>query len=430
VVLRPFHAIAFAFLFVSLSPGVHAAEWYVDASASGSGDGRTWQNAFSTIQQGIDAASGGDAVTVAEGTYVENIQFGGKNIVLHSTNPNDAAVVAATVIDGNRAGAVVTFDGTENASCVLSGFTIRNGKGSGGGGVRGNDALATIQFNLIGLNEARSGSGLHGCDGLILGNVITQNSSHTDAGFANGGGLHHCNGKILNNVITQNSADVGGGLAYCQGEIRNNIIRHNSAVYEGGGLYNCTNGLIQNNVISGNAANRGGGLYECKNVVNNTIVANSAGSSGGGARYGSLPSVTNCIIWGNEAPLGPQIWSGSVGGVEYSCIQDWTEGGTGNTALEPDFVDPTGPDGDPTTTWDNDYRLSPSSVCIDRGSNEAHEFPRLDKDGNLRIAYGHRSLTVDMGAYEYNSNRFAVTEITPFDTNSLSLTWTSQPNNS
>jgi hypothetical protein len=403
------------------------SSWYVDRSVTSPGNGTSWDSAFRAIQQGIEKASHGDVVTVAQGIYVENIHFVGKNILVRSTNPNDPAVVAATIIDGDEADSVVTFNGTENASCILTGFTIRNGKGGAGGGVRGNDSLATIQFNLIGLNEATTvGGGLYGCNGLITGNIITQNSA-----AGSGGGLSDCDGKVVNNVITQNAADDGGGLAHCLGETRNNSIRHNSAIYAGGGLFSCY-GLIQNNVISGNSARYGGGMDSCDSIVNDTIVNNSATISGGGLRQSvSEAGTANCIIWGNETPDDPQV---SLGGTAtnptYSCIQDWTGGGTGNFALEPDFVDSNGSDGDPSTTWDNNYRLSSSSACIDRGNNDAYEFPRLDKDGNLRITYGNRSLTVDMGAFEYNSMRFTITEIAPLDATSVSLTWTSQPNNS
>jgi hypothetical protein len=84
---------------------------------------------YTTIQAAIDAAaSGANTVVVAEGTYYENISFGGKNIVLRSIDPNDPAVVAATIIDGNNLTSVVTFDGTETSDCVLTGFTITGGK--------------------------------------------------------------------------------------------------------------------------------------------------------------------------------------------------------------------------------------------------------------------------------------------------------------
>jgi hypothetical protein len=414
-------------MLVSVFSLSHAASWYVDGAVGVSGDGTSWATAVKTIQEGIEKAFNGDVVNVAQGVYVENIQFRGKNILLRSRNPNDPAVVAATIIDGDKAGSVVTFLGTENASCFLSGFTIRNGETDGsGGGIRGNGALATIQLNLIGLNEAGSGGGgLHRCNGLLRDNVITQNEAEDY-----GGGLAECGGRVVNNMITQNSASSsGGGLSNCLAEIRNNVIRHNTAGY-GGGLYRC-DGRVHNNVISGNeAASDGGGTYLCMSLVNNTIVANSATTAGGGV-VGTIwgeADMANCIVWGNEANRDEQVYLPPLS-TRYCCIQDWGGGGTGNTALAPDFVDPNGPDGDPFTTWDNDYRLTASSVCIDRGSNDAVVLPQLDRAGNLRIAYGNLSLTIDMGAFEYNSRPFAITRIAPFDDNSLSLTWNSQPAN-
>src|SRR5438094_10590364 len=78
-----------------------------------------------TIQAAINAASNGDTVLVAPGTYYENINFMGKAIAVTSSGGP-----AVTTINGNAAGSVVMFRTNEGRNSVLSGFTITSGDSS------------------------------------------------------------------------------------------------------------------------------------------------------------------------------------------------------------------------------------------------------------------------------------------------------------
>ncbi len=524
--------------------------WYVDGAVSASGDGRSWQSAFKKVQEGINGASNGDTVIVAQGTYLENIEFKGKNIALTGTNPSDLTVIGNTIIDGNQAGLVVGFSGTEDPTCVLAGFSIRNGKAQyWGGGISGvpwpstSKTHATIRNNVVTGNSADRGAGLYGCDGTIVNNIVFSNSANKDGGGLNGcngdiannsiagntagwdggglafcqgtirnnsvisnsadsdgGGLYQCNGTVENNRIRRNSAWDGGGMYWCDATIRNNTITENSAAAGGGGLEACDgviegniisvntaysyaglnrcNGIVQNNAITLNAAEWrgggvgfcdgmvrnntivansaeegaglyacdatilsnlvagnsaafwGGGLMWCGGVLNNTIVGNSAGLAGGGL-HNCGGTIGNCIIWGNAAADGAQLYNSSE--PTYSCIQGWTGGGQANTDKDPCFGDPDGPDNDPGTYEDNDYHLAGNSPCIDAGDNSTLNPPGLDLDGNLRVARWKYPIVaiVDMGAYEYNSRRFGVTDfgfVTFPWPGGRRLTWNSQPN--
>jgi len=79
---------------------------------------------------------------------------------------------------------------------------------------------------------------------------------------------------------------------------------------------------------------------------------------------------------------------------------------------------------------DKAYRLSADSPCIDAGDNSVLDPPGFDLDGHLRIAFGRDSLTVDMGAYEYNSLAFVVTQVALAEGSGCQLVWNSQPTDS
>jgi hypothetical protein len=81
-----------------------------------------------TIQGGINGVVNGDTVMVHPGTYYEyDIDFFGKAITVTGTDPEDSAVVASTVVDGDSLGSVFVFQSGEDTTSVLAGLTIKGG---------------------------------------------------------------------------------------------------------------------------------------------------------------------------------------------------------------------------------------------------------------------------------------------------------------
>jgi hypothetical protein len=99
--------------------------WYVSAT---DGNDTTATGAstapFKSIQSAINFATDADSVTVAAGTYVENIDFRGRNIKVVGADRE------TTIIDGNQSGSVVYINSSDSVSPLLKNFKITNGTGT------------------------------------------------------------------------------------------------------------------------------------------------------------------------------------------------------------------------------------------------------------------------------------------------------------
>ncbi|MFH1197641.1 MAG: T9SS type A sorting domain-containing protein [bacterium] len=343
---------------------------------------------YSKIQEAISAAQNGDTVLVSQGTYYENINFRGKNIVVTSQFifSGDYNDIISTIIDGSQpanvdtASCVLIISG-ENETAVLQGFTITGGKGTKwrdehgagnyveGGGIIIALSSPTIRYNIIRDNEA-----------------IRKSAGITSAG---GGGIRagDDNPTIVNNIIMNNKAMYGGGIVlnYAPALVKNNVI-YNNKVYQavnnadtfgGGGLWiNGSDGqpVIENNTIFGNSSS-GTGSY------------NPAGRGGGILIWSIKPIIRNNIIWGNTQTKDKQLHAyQSTPTVEYNNIQD-SFAGTENISTDPLF-----------DTWN--FYLTIGSPCIDAG-NPAEEFNDVADNGNPNAAKSPSMGTLrnDIGAY-------------------------------
>jgi len=255
---------------------------------------------YKTIQEAINRAADGDTILVAPGTYKENINFQGKNIVVtsHYIFSNDPGFIANTVIDGSNpadpgiASCVVFLSG-EGPRTILQGFTLTKGTGTirtepngtswrEGGGIMILRSSPTIKHNLI------------------VRNIVLDTTGVTGAG---GGGIGCAEGspQIVNNTITQNQARYAAGIMlYRSGVVlKDNIICQNKGGqdYGGAGIVMESNGPAE------------------KIMENNTIIANASWGSGFyGGRAGALlvfktsVQARNNIIWGNIQNNGEQIY--------------------------------------------------------------------------------------------------------------------------
>lgn len=78
---------------------------------------------------------------------------------------------------------------------------------------------------------------------------------------------------------------------------------------------------------------------------------------------------------------------------------------SGNLDADPLFVDPDGPDRNPLTFLDNDYRLGPGSPCVDAAGNgnvplDLDLSPRFVDDPAVPDTGGGTAPIVDMGPFE------------------------------
>jgi len=403
-----------------------------------------------TIQGAINAASNGDTVLVAPGTYRENINFVGKAITVTSSGGP-----AVTTINGGGNGPVVLFVSGEGAGSVLSGFTITNGNSNisatpqdwnaDGGGIVVFNAAPMITGNVITQNVACSwGGGIYvgsnlfpGPSPVIAGNQITENVVNDGCSGGGGGGIAVTttgSTQITGNTISGNSVvpgNAGGGI-YLYGVttpiVENNVITNNSAIFsggQGGGI--CivpdgsnavtTNIQIIQNLIFGNTADNGGGIYVGSGygsvIFTSNTIADNNGSYGGsgvflGVYFAATQYYNNLIIGapGESALYGTcqgasvtmlnnDLLAPGASGIQTSgCDVTGSLTTNGNLSANPLFLDGT-----------SDFHLQYSSPAVGVGDSSAPNLPSTDLDGNPRLVNGK----IDMGAYELQPTTVTLT---------------------
>jgi predicted outer membrane repeat protein len=239
---------------------------------------------YPTIQDAINAASSGDTVQVASGTYDETI-------IMKSGVVIQGAGQDLSTIDGSGSDTVV-YAFNVDSSAKLEGFTITGGIALYGGG------MSIFNSNPIVTNCTFSGNLATAAGGAIYNN-------------------NYSSPTFINCIFSGNSAQTGGGIDNRGGAsptFVNCTFSENSASYGGGISIDSAGSTVINSTFSQNIASNGGAIYS----------------------LGSLLTVINSILWGNSTD---EIFSNSAPLITYSDIQGGFTG-TGNIDIDPKFEDP------------------------------------------------------------------------------------------
>ena len=343
---------------------------YVKPTATGTGDGSSWDNASGNIQNMIDELANnanGQAgeVWVAAGTYTPQSQlisgtgysasfrmrdgisvYGGFNADNPESSKLDRAkgtmpwdfknetILEAAYYNGDLTWTnnkwtltsdsrhVVWFAPMSGQSAftnvtTLDGVTIQGGYAQGGTGM---DDFMTDRGGGVYMDGANA----------YLSNCIVKENYAT----GNGGGVYLKDGRVQTSLIYNNNADADGGAVYVEnrGLVHRSMLANNSAL-NGAGVY-LHNGaeatgsdsddhpeylilstcVVSNNTVRGNGAvycDKGGVLMQNTITNNNCVTATDAtdtnASQTGGIYVDEYALVVNSVLWNNKMNGGTNI---------------------------------------------------------------------------------------------------------------------------
>ncbi len=352
--------VTLAVVFIAACPS-DAAVRFVNGNATGANNGTSWTNAFTRLQNALSAASAGDEIWVAQGTYKP------ATTALPTTRFLSFEMkTSVSIFGGFRGTETLRSQRNPNANVtVLSGDLL--GDDTPGFGNRDDNC-----YHVVTADGANFG--------VLEGFVIRGGNADASGAEAQGGGIR---------------------LSVSSMTIRNCIIRDNYATFDGGGLKSFGSNVTCDGLLfTGNDGGLGGAVHANDSAefrfcsfVENTTRQFHASAVHLDSTFG-VP-LRACILWGNRNAQGgtlqqQQVQDEGVAPLDLTLcdVEGGTAGlGASNFSLDPLFItaDMLGPDG-VAGTGDEDLRLRYASPCIDRAATSDLPADVTDADGDANTA--------------------------------------------
>jgi urease beta subunit len=328
---------------------------YVKATAAGTGDGSSWENASNDIQAIINNSANGDSVWIAAGVYIPLADGSG------NTSPSNSRfklfyMRSGVKLFGGFTGTETTFsqrDFTINKT-VFSGDIDNNDTNTDSNFISESytDIQGNNSYHILGITNCNTSTTV---DGIIFtggkGDDLTGNQP-VNSGFI----LHNTGAAIAiegagptiknctfigndgyfgitshNNSFSSNQTDPV--------KIINCYYLNNRATYGGGIFSRRGNTNVDNTVFFNNTSNYGGAIHVFVNMstgglcqFTNTTIVNNYSTSGRSVHISNGEvNFKNTIIWNATPYTGGNIYkSGGTLASSYSILQNSGAGGTWN----------------------------------------------------------------------------------------------------
>jgi len=354
----------------------------------------SWTKAAHDIQSAVDVviSTGVQAIVV----YVTNDTYAlPSTLVL--TKKIEIRGVDNPILKGSAAanGAGVRAVYAGHSGVILSGLVVTNGGYNDGHGSGIYSLGATITNCVVTECAGNRDSAVYMVGGLLTHSTIANNR---DVGnylgvpgprLTGGATIEYCtiNG---NTAGSESEANSGAAALWLEANTtaRNCVITNNFAktaiLVNHAVRISGAGALLQGCQITDNTT-RGVKMTAAGTVESCTISRNTVYGDTGNAIQMSAGTVLNSILWDN-GPDNTKNLDKTGGTVEFTDVNP-ADAGTGNLNVDPSMTAPAG----------GDFRLGPTSQCIDKGTNQvAWMNTAVDLDGSNRII----NVIVDMGAYE------------------------------